>query len=321
MEGEKLKVLITGGAGYIGSNFVHHMLEEHPDYHLVVLDKLTYAGKLENLFGVLERIEFIKGDICTKEDVDTAVEGCDGVINFAAETHVDRSIADPEPFAMTNVFGTFMLLEAARKYDVERYVQVSTDEVYGSLVEGTFNENDSLFPSSPYSASKAGADLFCSAYFRTYGMPVLITRSSNNYGPYQYPEKLIPRFIIRAIRNQSLPLYGDGSNVRDWLYVMDNCKAIDLVFHKGMAGEIYNIGANDERKNIEVAELILRKLGKPESLITFVVDRLGHDYRYSLNSEKVRSLGWSPSVRFEEGVEATISWYIKNKGWWESLLD
>ena len=305
----------------MGSNFVRYMLEEHPDYRLVVLDKLTYAGKLENLFDVLERIEFIKGDICTKEDVDTAVEGCDGVINFAAETHVDRSIADPEPFAMTNVFGTFMLLEAARKYDVERYVQVSTDEVYGSLVEGTFNENDSLFPSSPYSASKAGADLFCSAYFRTYGMPVLITRSSNNYGPYQYPEKLIPRFIIRAIRNQSLPLYGDGSNVRDWLYVMDNCEAIDLVFHKGLAGEIYNIGANDERKNIEVAELILRKLGKPKSLITFVVDRLGHDYRYSLNSEKVRSLGWSPSVRFEEGVEATISWYIKNKGWWESLLD
>ncbi len=316
-----MKVLITGGAGYMGSNFVRYMLEEHPDYRLVVLDKLTYAGKLENLFDVLERIEFIKGDICTKEDVDTAVEGCDGVINFAAETHVDRSIADPEPFAMTNVFGTFMLLEAARKYDVERYVQVSTDEVYGSLVEGTFNENDSLFPSSPYSASKAGADLFCSAYFRTYGMPVLITRSSNNYGPYQYPEKLIPRFIIRAIRNQSLPLYGDGSNVRDWLYVMDNCEAIDLVFHKGLAGEIYNIGANDERKNIEVAELILRKLGKPKSLITFVVDRLGHDYRYSLNSEKVRSLGWSPSVRFEEGVEATISWYIKNKGWWESLLD
>ncbi|RLI77059.1 dTDP-glucose 4,6-dehydratase [Archaeoglobales archaeon] len=314
-----MRLLITGGAGFIGSNFVRYMLKNHPNYEIVVLDKLTYAGRIENLQEILDIIEFIRGDICNEEDVKKAMKDIDVIINFAAESHVDRSIDTPEPFIKTDVFGTFKLLEACRKYGVEKYVQISTDEVYGSIIKGSFKETDPLDPSSPYSASKAGADLLCKAYYKTYGLPVLITRSSNNYGPFQYPEKLIPVLIIKALHNQFLPIYGDGTNVRDWLYVEDNCSAIDIVLQKGKSGEIYNVGANDEWRNIDVAKLILKELNKPESLITFVEDRPGHDYRYSLDTAKIRDLGWRPRVKFEDGIRKTVRWYVENRWWWEPI--
>jgi dTDP-glucose 4,6-dehydratase len=315
-----MKLLITGGAGFIGSNFVRYMLNNHPEYEIVVLDKLTYAGRLENLQDVLDRIEFIKGDICKEEDIKKAIKEVEVIINFAAESHVDRSVQTPEQFIKTDIFGTFRLLETCRKYDIDRFVQISTDEVYGSIEEGSFKEIDSLDPSSPYSASKAGADLLCKAYYKTYGLPVLITRSSNNYGPFQYPEKLIPVLIIRALHDQPLPIYGDGTNVRDWLYVEDNCSAIDLVLQKGKLGEVYNIGANDEWRNIDVAKLILKELNKPETLITFVEDRPGHDYRYSLDTAKIRDLDWKPVVKFEDGIKKTVRWYIENRWWWEPII-
>jgi len=313
-----MKILVTGGAGFIGSCFVRHLLERYPRDEIVVLDKLTYAGRLENLQDVMDKITFIKGDICERGDVERAGE-CEAIINFAAETHVDRSITDAGVFVRTDVFGTYNLLEYARRHDMERYVQISTDEVYGSTKMESFKEDDQLDPSSPYSASKAGADLLVTAYRRTYGMPVLITRSSNNYGPYQFPEKLIPVLILSAMADRPLPIYGKGENVRDWLYVMDNCEAIDLVFRRGREGEIYNVASGEERKNIEVARLILRELKKPERLIKYIEDRPGHDLRYSMDCEKIKRLGWRPRTKFEEGLRRTIRWYKENEWWWSSI--
>ncbi len=315
------KFLITGGAGFIGSNFIHYLLRRYDDVQVVNLDKLTYAGNLDNLRDVENdpRYRFVKGDICDAEVVDPLVKEANVVINFAAESHVDRSIGRPDDFIRTDVYGTFVLLEAARKYGVEKFVQISTDEVYGSTLGESFKETDPLMPSSPYSASKAGADRLAYSYFVTYSLPVLITRCSNNYGPYQYPEKLIPLFVTNAIENKKLPIYGDGKNVRDWIYVEDHCNAIDVVMQKGVEGEVYNIGAGNEKTNLEITEFILDFLGKPRDLMTFVPDRLGHDRRYSLNWEKLRKLGWEPAHSFEEGMENTIRWYVDNRWWWEKI--
>jgi len=315
-----MRYLVTGGAGFIGCNFVRHMLKEHPEDRLVVLDKLTYAGRMENLETVMDRITFVKGDICDKDVVKKAMDGCDAVVNFAAESHVDRSITSPEDFVTTDVIGVFTLLEEARRRDVKRFVQISTDEVYGSTVSGSFSEKDILDPSSPYSASKAGGELLARSYVRTYGLDVVVTRSSNNYGPFQYPEKLIPVLVVKALRDQPLPIYGKGMNVRDWLHVEDNCGAIDLVLRKAKAGDIVNIGSGNEVPNIDVAKLILRHMKKPESLITYVKDRPGHDFRYSLEWGRLKELGWKPKVRFEDGLKSTVDWYLANKAWWEPLL-
>jgi dTDP-glucose 4,6-dehydratase len=314
-----LRTLITGGAGFIGCNFVRHMLRAHPGTEIVVLDKLTYAGRLENLEEVMDRITFVKGDICDKDVVAKTMADCDAVVNFAAESHVDRSITSPEDFVRTDVIGVFTLLEEARRRDVKRFLQISTDEVYGSAVSGSFSEADTLDPSSPYSASKAGGELLARSYVRTYGMEVVVTRSSNNYGPFQYPEKLIPVLIIKALRDEPLPIYGKGTNVRDWLHVEDNCRAIDLVMENGRAGEVYNIGSGNEVANIEVAMAILHHMDKPESLITFVKDRPGHDFRYSLKWDKVKELGWKPEVPFEKGLKATVDWYLGNQDWWKPI--
>ncbi|MFZ3147632.1 MAG: dTDP-glucose 4,6-dehydratase [Methanothrix sp.] len=315
-----MRLLITGGAGFIGCNFVRHILEKHPDYEIVVLDKLTYAGRMENLLDVLDKITFVHGDICNKGDVDNAIMDCDAVVSFAAETHVDRSITEAGSFIRTNVLGTHTLLEAARTSCLEKFVQIGTDEVYGSVASGSFIESDPLNPSSPYSASKAGADLLARAYFTTYGLPVSITRSSNNFGPYQYPEKLIPFFILRAMKGEKLPVYGSGENVRDWLYVQDNCAAIDMVLQSGKSGEIYNIGGGHELTNMELTRMILSYLNKPEGMIEHVADRLGHDFRYSVDCCKIRSLGWRPKRSFEDALRDTLQWYMKNEGWWRGLL-
>ena len=321
-----MKVMVTGGAGFIGSNFIHFLLGRYDDIVVVNFDKLTYAGNLDNLKDVEEdkRYRFVKGDICNTDLVGEVVEkeGIDRIVNFAAESHVDRSITSPDVFIKTDVFGTFSLLEICRKFDVEKYVQISTDEVYGSIDKGSFKEIDSLNPSSPYSASKASADLLVNSFFVTYDLPVCITRSSNNFGPYQYPEKLIPFFIIKALHDEKLPLYGDGLNVRDWLFVGDNCEAIDLVLQKGVNGEIYNIGGDNEHTNIEITDIILGELSKPKSLIEFVKDRLGHDRRYSIDSGKLKDLGWFPkkSVDFENTLKTTIKWYISNDWWWKPLI-
>ncbi|GAD15303.1 dTDP-glucose 4,6-dehydratase [Geobacillus sp. Sah69] len=320
-----MKVLITGGAGFIGSNFVRYMVRKYPSYQIINLDALTYAGNLENVKEVENEpnYRFEKGDITDRELIESLfTEGIDAVVNFAAESHVDRSIADPGIFVKTNVQGTQVLLDAAKKYGVKKYIQISTDEVYGTLGEtGYFTETTPLAPNSPYSASKAGADLLVRAYHETYGLPVNITRCSNNYGPYHFPEKLIPLMIINALNDQPLPVYGDGLNVRDWLHVEDHCSAIDLVLHKGRNGEVYNIGGNNERTNIQVVKAILRYLNKPESLITFVEDRLGHDRRYAIDATKIRKeLGWKPKYTFEEGLKKTIDWYLENRSWWENIL-
>ncbi len=315
-----MKILITGGAGFIGCNFVRHMLKEHPDKKIVVLDKLTYAGRLENLEEIKDRIEFVKGDICDKKIVEQAMKDCDEIVNFAAESHVDRSITSPEDFVRTDVLGVFTLLEEARRRDIKRFVQISTDEVYGSTVSGSFSELDNLDPSSPYSASKAGGELLARSYVRTYGMNVVVTRSSNNYGPFQYPEKLIPVLIIKALNDQPLPIYGKGLNVRDWLHVEDNCRAIDIVLQKGKAGDVVNIGSSNEVPNIEVAKMILKYMNKPENLITYVTDRPGHDFRYSLTWERIKELGWSPKFKFEDGLRETVKWYLDNGPWWEPLM-
>jgi len=315
-----MRILVTGGAGFIGSNFVHFMLQRHPRDQIIVLDKLTYAGNIANLKAAMKKIEFIKGDICNRKLVEKIAKRIDVVVNFAAESHVDRSIAEPEPFLTTNVLGTQVLLEAARKFDHEKFVQISTDEVYGSVAKGSFKEGDPLGPSSPYAASKAAADMLVRSYFVTYGLPVLITRSTNNFGPYQHPEKLIPKLIINAISRKPLPIYGDGKNVRDWLYVIDNCEAIDLVLRKGKSGEIYNVGAGNEKMNLELANLILKELGKPRSLIKFVKDRPGHDLRYSLNCEKIGKLGWRAKTGFGAGIRRTIKWYKENERWWVPLV-
>jgi dTDP-glucose 4,6-dehydratase len=315
-----MRILVTGGAGFIGSNFVHYMLQRYPKDQIVVLDALTYAGNLNNLKTAMKKIEFIKGDICDRKLVGKVTKEVDVVINFAAESHVDRSIAEPEPFLTTNVLGTQVLLEAARRFDHEKFVQISTDEVYGSVAEGSFKEWDLLRPSSPYATSKAAADMLAHSYFVTYGLPVLITRSTNNFGPYQHPEKLIPKLIVNAMSDKPLPIYGAGKNVRDWLYVIDNCEAIDLVLRKGKSGEIYNVGAGNEKMNLELANLILKELGKPKSLIKFVNDRPGHDLRYSLNCDKIRKLGWRAKTSFEGKIRRTIKWYKENKWWWAPLV-
>lgn len=315
------KILVTGGAGFIGSNFIRYMLQEHP-YHIINLDALTYCGNLENLRGVEDdpRYTFVRGSITDRKLVDGIIKDVDAVINFAAESHVDRSIEDPEIFIRTNILGTQTLLEASRKHGVERFIQISTDEVYGSAEKGYFTEETPLAPNSPYSASKASADLMVRAYHRTYGLPVNITRCSNNYGPYQFPEKLIPLMITNALENKPLPVYGDGMNVRDWIHVLDHCRAVDLVLHRGRVGEVYNIGGNSERRNIEIVELIVRELGRDESLIRFVEDRPGHDRRYAIDASKIRNeLGWRPLYNFEEGIRETIRWYIDNRAWWENI--
>jgi len=315
------KILVTGGAGFIGSNFIRYMLQEHP-YHIINLDALTYCGNLENLSGVEDepRYTFVRGSITDRKLVDGIIKDVDAVINFAAESHVDRSIEDPEIFIRTNILGTQTLLEASRKHGVERFIQISTDEVYGSAEKGYFTEETPLAPNSPYSASKASADLMVRAYHRTYGLPVNITRCSNNYGPYQFPEKLIPLMITNALENKPLPVYGDGMNVRDWIHVLDHCRAVDLVLHRGRVGEVYNIGGNSERRNIEIVELIVRELDRDESLIRFVEDRPGHDRRYAIDASKIRNeLGWKPLYSFEEGIRETIRWYIDNRDWWENI--
>lgn len=317
-----MKLLVTGGAGFIGSNFVRHILAKYRDHRVINLDKLTYAGNLDNLRDVEKnpRHRFVKGDICEKKVVDKLVSQVDAVVNFAAETHVDRSILSSGSFIKTDVFGTHVLLEAARKHGIDRYVQISTDEVYGSINRGSFTEKSTLSPNSPYASSKAAGDLLARSYFITHKVPVIITRSSNNFGPYQYPEKVIPLFVTNAIEDRTVPLYGDGKNVRDWLYVLDNCKAIDLVLHKGRPGEVYNIGGGNEVTNIELTRLILQFAGKPESLIERVADRPGHDRRYSLDCAKIRKeLGYKPSGNFEKLLEATVMWYMDNQWWWKKL--
>lgn len=319
-----MKLLVTGGAGFIGSNFVLYMLQQHPDYQIVNVDALTYAGNLENLKSIENHPNhtFVKADITDAKAIDSLMsQGIDVVVNFAAESHVDRSILEPEVFVKTNVLGTQVLLDAAKKYSVTKFVQVSTDEVYGTLgATGLFTEETPLTPNSPYSASKAGGDLLVRAYHETFGLPVNITRCSNNYGPYQFPEKLIPLMISRALADQALPVYGDGMNIRDWLYVEDHCSAIDLVIHKGVNGEVYNIGGNNERTNVHIVKTVLEELGKPESLITYVQDRPGHDRRYGIDPTKItRELDWKPKHTFETGIKETIQWYLNNREWWTRI--
>ncbi len=324
-----MKILVTGGAGFIGSNFIFYMRKKHPDYELVCLDKLTYAGNLETLSSVMDQpnFQFIRGDIADREAVYGVIETekPDVVVNFAAESHVDRSIENPAVFLETNVMGTQVLLDACRKYGIQRYHQVSTDEVYGDLPldrpDLFFTEQTPLHTSSPYSASKAAADLLCNAYQRTYGLPITISRCSNNYGPYQFPEKLIPLMIANALADKPLPVYGQGLNVRDWLYVEDHCAAIDLVLEKGKVGQVYNIGGHNEMKNIDIVKRILGLLDKPESLITYVTDRKGHDMRYAIDPSFIhQELGWLPETRFEDGIQRTVRWYLDNRGWWENIV-
>lgn len=324
-----MTILVTGGAGFIGANFVHYQLREHPEDRVVCLDALTYAGNLENLTEALKdsRFRFVKGDIADRETVYALFEEekPDIVVNFAAESHVDRSITQPELFLRTNILGTQVLMDACRRYGVRRYHQVSTDEVYGDLPldrpDLFFTEETPIHTSSPYSASKASADLLVLAYFRTFHLPVSITRCSNNYGPYHFPEKLIPLMITRALNDQSLPVYGKGENIRDWLYVEDHCAAIDLVMRRGREGEVYNVGGHNERTNLDVVKTVLRELGKPESLITFVTDRPGHDRRYAIDPGKIHAeLGWLPRTKFDDGMHQTVQWYLNNRPWWEHIL-
>ena len=313
--------LVTGGAGFIGSNYIRYLLEKHKDVEIINLDKLTYAGNLDNLKNIEEdsRYTFIKGDICDEVLVNQIMTGVDVVVNFAAESHVDRSIGAPDDFIRTDVFGTFVLLEAARTNKIEKFIQISTDEVYGSIDNGSFTENDPLMPSSPYSASKTGADRLAFSYFVTYDLPVIVTRCSNNFGPFHYPEKLIPLFVTNAIENKSLPIYGDGKNVRDWIYVEDHCDGVEFVCQNGKLGEVYNIGGGNEKTNLEITERILKKLEKPQSLMTYVKDRLGHDRRYSVDCSKIADLGWKPKHEFEEALDKTITWFMENRWWWEKL--
>lgn len=316
-------ILVTGGAGFIGSNFVRYILDKYPDYRVVIYDKLTYAGNLDNLRDVEgePRYTFVRGDICNAEKVDEVMRQheIDAIVNFAAESHVDRSLMEAGSFIQTDVFGTYVLLEAAKKYQIERYHQVSTDEVYGQVLEGSSLETDPLLTRSPYAASKAGGDLMCHAYFVSFDVPITITRGSNNIGPYQYPEKVIPLFITNAIDDIPLPLYGDGLQMRDYQYVMDHCEGIDVVLQRGQPGEIYNLGTGVEIRNIDMAKMILKLLGKPESLIQHVKDRPGHDRRYSLNCDKIKALGWRSRHTFEEALEKTVQWYVDNEWWWRKI--
>jgi dTDP-glucose 4,6-dehydratase len=317
-----VEALVTGGAGFIGSNFVRHALNTHEDWRVTTFDKLTYAGRLENLHDVMDhpRHRFVKGDICDAAVVAPLVKAATVVVHFAAETHVDRSIQSAGEFIRTDVLGTFVLLEAARTApDLERFIQISTDEVYGSVPTGASKETDELRPRNPYSASKAGADRLAYSYWATYNVPVIVTRASNNYGPYQFPEKVIPLFITNALDQQGVPLYGDGLNVRDWLHVEDHCRAIDVVMTRGKPGEVYNIGGGNEVPNIELTRRILSLLNRPDALITPVPDRPGHDRRYALDTAKVRSLGWAPRVPFDDGLRSTVDWYTANEWWWRPI--
>lgn len=322
-----MRILVTGGCGFIGSNFIRYLLKTYPEVSIINVDKLTYAGNLENLSDLSHspRYYFIRGDIAEAPLMEELIrKGVDVIVNFAAESHVDRSIEDPGAFMKTNIFGTFVLLEAVRKVfpgQKIRFIHISTDEVYGSLSEtGAFTEDTPLAPNSPYSASKTAGDMMVRAYHRTYGLPAIITRCSNNFGPYQYPEKLIPLMISNAMEDKELPLYGDGMHVRDWIYVEDHCRALDRVLHDGKEGEVYNIGGRSERSNLSVAQTVLNLLGKPHSLIRFVTDRLGHDRRYAIDFSKIgRELGWEPSISFEEGIHLTIKWYQSHREWWKKI--
>ncbi len=324
-----MTIIVTGGAGFIGSNFIFHMLEVYPEYRIICLDKLTYAGNLSTLEKVKDNknFRFVKADICDRQAVYELFEeeNPDIVVNFAAESHVDRSIETPEIFLQTNIIGTAVLMDACRKYGIKRYHQVSTDEVYGDLPldrpDLFFTENTPLHTSSPYSSSKASADLLVLSYYRTFGLPVTISRCSNNYGPYHFPEKLIPLMVINALANKPLPVYGEGLNVRDWLYVEDHCRAIDLIIHNGRVGEVYNVGGHNEMSNIDIVKIICKTLGKPESLITYVSDRKGHDLRYAIDPEKIHSeLGWLPETKFADGIQRTIKWYLENENWWKPII-
>ena len=318
-----MKLLVTGGAGFIGSNFIRYVLHEHPGWQVTNLDRLTYAGNLQNLNGLKDSLnyQFIKGDIANSELVEDLLgSGFDAIVNFAAESHVDRSILDSYPFLWTNVVGTQVLLEGAKNFQVSRFLQVSTDEVYGSVTGGRCDENHVLSPTSPYAASKASADLLCLAYWKTYHTPVLISRCTNNFGPYQYPEKLIPLVITNALENKPVPVYGDGLNVRDWIYVTDHCRAIDVILQKGRPGEVYNVGANSEKTNLEIIFRILEVLNKPSDLIHFVTDRAGHDRRYAVDSTRLTAeLGWEPACSFDESLLNTIVWYLRNEAWWSRI--
>ena len=325
-----MTVIVTGGAGFIGSNFIFYMLKKHPDYRIVCVDKLTYAGNLSTLEPVMKlpNFRFVKLDICDREGIYKLFEEekPDITVNFAAESHVDRSIENPYIFLKTNILGTAVLMDACRKYGIIRYHQVSTDEVYGDLPldrpDLFFTEDTPIHTSSPYSSSKAGADLLVLSYYRTFDLPVTVSRCSNNYGPYHFPEKLIPLMIANALHDKPLPVYGKGLNVRDWLYVEDHCKALDLIIHKGRVGEVYNIGGHNEMRNIDIVKLICRELGKPESLITYVADRKGHDMRYAIDPTKIKNeLGWTPETKFEDGIKKTIRWYLDNREWWETIIN
>lgn len=318
-----MKLLVTGGCGFIGSNFIHQMFKKYPYVEIINLDKLTYAGNPNNLKSLPSNstYNFIQGDICDYQTVNRAMENVDVVIHFAAESHVDRSIHDSSIFVRTNVEGTDTLLKCALANDIEKFIHVSTDEVYGSICDGSFNEEDPLEPSSPYSASKASSDLLARAYYNTYGLPVTITRCTNNFGPYQYPEKLIPLFITNLLKDKKVPLYGTGLNVRDWIYVEDHCNGIDFILNNGRVGEIYNIGGGNELTNIEITQKILSLLGKDKSMIQYVEDRKGHDFRYSLDCTKLRNMGWKPANDFDSAIEKTVHWYIDNRWWWQPLKD
>ncbi len=318
-----MKLLVTGGAGFIGSNFIRHMWQAHPDWEITNLDKLTYAGNLENLKDIQDQsgYHFVKGDIADRKLVDKLLsQGPDVIVNFAAESHVDRSILDASPFIETNVKGTQVLLEGAKKHGIQRFIQVSTDEVYGSINSGRFTEESTLSPNSPYSASKAAADLLCRAYFKTHHLTTIITRCTNNFGPYQFPEKLIPLAVTNALEDKPIPVYGDGLNIRDWIFVVDHCRALDAVIQKGQPGEIYNIGGGNEKTNLEIIRKLLELLGKPQSLMQFVTDRPAHDRRYALDCAKIATeLGWKSDYSFEKALSATVDWYLKNESWWRSI--
>ena len=317
-----MRILITGGAGFMGSNFIKYILKKYPDWQVVNLDKLTYAGNLDNLREIEnnENYTFVKGDIARAEDVAKAIgEGVDKIINYAAETHVDRSILEPDAFIKTDILGTYALLEATKKHNVAQYIQISTDEVFGSIKEGAFNEESPFAPNSPYAASKASADLLCRAYFKTYNLPVIVTHSCNFYGPNQYPEKIIPLFITNLLESKKVPVYGHGQQVREWIFTEDHCRAIEFIMEKGEPGEVYNIGTGYEKQNIETTRFILQELGFSEEMIEYVKDRPGHDWRYSVNSQKLSGLGWQPQVSWEDGLRRTIKWYQENGDWWQKI--
>jgi len=318
-----MKLLVTGGAGFIGTNFIRHMMDVDPDIEIINYDCLTYAGNLNNLKGIdaQSRYTFVKGDICDQALVNATLKKfpVDAIVHFAAESHVDRSITDPSAFVKTNVLGTHTLLEAARNHTVPKFIHISTDETYGSIMNGSFEETDILSPSSPYSASKAGSDLLALSYFTTYHLPVMVTRCTNNFGPYQFPEKLIPLFITNLLEGKKVPVYGTGKNIRDWIHVNDHCRAVEFLLDKGVPGEVYNIGGGHEKTNLEITDKILQILGRDESMIEYVADRLGHDFRYSLDSSKLRTMGWKPRYSFEDALEETVVWYRQNEWWWRPL--